>query len=314
MPMPTASDVHRDADLSNIAIGYKNPDKNYIADLIFPIIETDKMSDYYYIWTKDFFFRNQVNLRAPGGAYPAGGLAVSDTQFVTKNWSLSYLMPREVQANADAALDLERVGAEWLADQFMLNREILASQTLFITGVWGTTTSLAGTDQWSDFANSDPITNFQTALETVEGNTGMTPNTAVFGVQAWNKVKRHPDLLDIYKYTTRGILTEEQVAQALGVEKVLIGRAMQNTAAEDVAFAGAYIWGKSCLICYVPPSPGIFVPMSGATFVWRNQGLTLTIDRIAVDRQKSDALQGDQQFVHQAVGSDLGYMYLTVVA
>jgi len=312
--MPTASDVHRDADLSNIAIGYKNPDKNYIADLIFPQIETDKMSDYYYIWTKDFFFRNQVNLRAPGGVYPAGGLAVSDTQFVTKNWSLSYLMPREVQANADAALDLERVGAEWLADQFALNREILASTTLFITGVWGTTTSLTGVEQWDDYANSTPIENFQTAIETVEAATGMTPNTAVLGVQAFNKLRRHPDLIDLFKYTTKGILSTEQVAEAVGIEKIVVGRAMRNTAAESVAFAGSYIWGKSCLICYVPPSPGIFVPMSGATFVWKNQGLTLTIDRIAVDQQKSDALQGDQQFVHQCVGSDLGYMYLTVVS
>lgn len=314
MPQPTAGDVHRDADLSNIAIGYKNPADKYIADKCFPIIEVDKLSDYYYTWTKDFFFRNQVNGRAFGGPYPAGGLQVSDTQFACKNWSLAYILAREIVANQDAALDIERVGAEWLADQFMLNREILAAAVLFITGVWGTTTSLAGTDQWSDFANSDPIANILTAQETVEGNTGMTPNTAIMGVEAWNQLKRHPDLLDIYKYTTRGILTEDQVAQALGLDKILVGRATQNTAAESAAFVGAYIWGKSCLVCYVPPSPGIFVPMSGATFVWKNAGLSLTIDKVERNDLNADALQGDQALIHKAVGSDLGYMYLTVVA
>ena len=44
MPQPTAADVHRDVDLSNIAIGYKNLADRYIADKVYPIIETDKIS------------------------------------------------------------------------------------------------------------------------------------------------------------------------------------------------------------------------------------------------------------------------------
>ena len=36
--------------------------------------------------------------------------------------------------------------------------ERLVASSLFITGVWGTSNTLSGTNQWSDFANSDPVT------------------------------------------------------------------------------------------------------------------------------------------------------------
>ena len=81
-----------------------------------------------------------------------------------------------------------------------------------------------------------------------------------------------------------------------------------------ITFAGAYIWGKECILLYVPPAPGLFVPMAGATFIWSNAGLTTTIDKVSDDMHKSDVLQGDQAMIHTVTGSDLGYRLKTAVA
>ena len=79
MAQPTGSDIHIDAALSSISVGYKN--SGYIADSIFPFVRSDKQSDKYYVWTKDFWFRNYVQRRAPGSQYPEGALEVSNVAF-----------------------------------------------------------------------------------------------------------------------------------------------------------------------------------------------------------------------------------------
>ena len=79
MAQPTSSDVHVDSALSQVSIGYRNG--GYIADSIFPLIEVDKQSDKYYVWTKDFWFRNYVQRRAPGDTYPEGGLELSSVAY-----------------------------------------------------------------------------------------------------------------------------------------------------------------------------------------------------------------------------------------
>ena len=45
MPEPTASQIHIDAPLSDIAVAYKPDASLYIADKVFPIVEVDKQSD-----------------------------------------------------------------------------------------------------------------------------------------------------------------------------------------------------------------------------------------------------------------------------
>lgn len=313
MAQPTAQDVHIDAALSQISIAYRN--QKYIAGSLFPVVTVPKQSDKYYIWTKDHWFRNYVQVRTPGDSYPEGGLELSSTSFFCDIFHLAYPLPDEVLKNQDAAIDLAAAGAEWLADQFLLNQEAAFVADFFKTGVWGTDKTLSGTAQWSDFDGSDPIGDIDLAKDTVHKATGVEPNLLVVGREVWNKLKEHPLLLDKFKYTSVAILSDAQIADALGI-KVVVGQMVENTAQEGATFSGAYTWGKNALAIYVPARPGLMTPAAGYTFVWNINGgdLPVQISRIREDSRDRDLLKGKHAFDQKAVGTDLGYFIASAVA
>ena len=313
MAQPTPSDVHVDAALSNISVAYKN--ESYIADQIFPVVPVDKQSDYYFVFTKDFWFRNSVEPRGPGSRYAEGGLELSKTQYQCVNKGLSFPLPWETIQNQDAAVDLESDGAEWLADQFALDREIALAQKIFDATAWTSYTTLSSTQQWNDWANSDPITNIDTGIQTVKKLIGRKPNTIVMGAEVWDKLKWHPDLLDIYKHTEKAILTVDMVAKVFdGIERVVVGESIYNSSAEGAAFAGSYIWPKNVLVAYIAPTPSLRTPSAGYTFSWKQNGFTIPIVREEERTRKRDVLLADHAFDQKVVGADCGYEIIDAVA
>jgi hypothetical protein len=312
MAQPTVESLHIDAALSNIAIGYKNG--AYIADQIFPVIPVDKQSDYFYTWTKDFWFRNHVEARAPGALFAEGGLQVAKTRFYCDNKGLSFPIAKEQLANQDAAIDLERTAAEWLADQFALDREIDLATVAFSTSNWTSSSTLTTTNQWSDYENSNPLGNVATAHQTIQGLTGLKANVCIMGATVFDNIRRHPDLLDMYKYTTTAILNESQIAQAFDVDKILVGRAVKNTSAEGIAFSGSYIWGDFCLFLYVPQRPGLRVAAAGYTFAWKKDGLTLRIDKVEDALRNRYLVRGEMAYDQKITSADCGYIIADTIA
>jgi len=313
MAQPTPQSVHIDTALSNISMAYSND--NYVADKVFPLVPVDKQSDYYFKFTKDFWFRNSVERRGPGGRYAEGGLEVSPEQFVCINKGLSFPLPWETLNNQDAGIDLEADGAEWLADQFALDREIALAAKIFDATVWASYSTPAATAKWSDYANSDPIGAIETARETVKKLIGRNPNTILMGAEVWDKLKWHPDILDIYKHTEKAIMTKEMVAKIFdGIEQILVGDAIVNASAEGVAFSGGYIWPKNCLIAYITKTPSLRTPSAGYTFSWKQNGFTIPIVREEERLRKRDLLLADHAFDQKVTSNDCGYEYIDVVA
>jgi len=319
MAQPTPQSVHIDTALSNVSIGYKN--EGYVADQVFPIVPVDKQSDYYFIFDKDFWFRNSVQVRGPGGTYAEGGIKISNTTFVCKNKGLSFPLPWETLKNQDAAVDLETSGAEWLADQFMLDREIALAAKIMDASAWTGYTTLTGGDQWSDYGGSDPIKNIEAGKEAIKKRIGRYPNLALMGAEVWDKIKFHPDLLDIYKHTQVPIMTVDLVAKVFDVERIIVGNAIYNSTAEGSgSFNGAYIWPKNVLLAYVPKAPSLRTPAAGYTFVWKQDGAggagsyTIPIERITERARKRDRLLADHAFDQKVVGADCGYEVIDAVA
>ena len=76
MPEPTGSDLHIDTFLSNLSIGFLNAPSAYIADLVFPVVPTNKQSDKYAIYNKYDWFRDEARKRAPLTEGSGGGWCI----------------------------------------------------------------------------------------------------------------------------------------------------------------------------------------------------------------------------------------------
>jgi hypothetical protein len=312
MPSPVRNDIHIDGPLSDIAIAYKQD--SFIADQVFPIVPVDKQSDKYFTWTKGFWMRNSVQERAPGDTYPEGRLGLSNDTYYCNLYHLGYGIPDEDAQNQDAAVELEITGAEWLAQQFMLNREIKLAGDIFVINVWANDV-VGGTNfvKWSDYDNSNPVTDVNTGKETIQQSTGKRANTLVIGEEVKNTLAEHPNLLDKFKYTQTGILDAEQIRQALKVDTLLVGEAVQESSMEGASSATrAYIWGQNALLLHVPDSPGLRVAAAGYTFTWRINGAggrTVAISNVRQDDRDRDFLKGKHAFDNKVTGTDLGYYF-----
>lgn len=315
MGNPVTSDIHIDAALSEIAVAYKN--KTFIADKVFPILPVDKQSDKYYVWDKGSWLTNQVEKRTPGDDYPEGRIKLSNDNYYADIYHLAFPIPDEDKKNQDAAVQLEQSGAEWLAHQFSMNREIAIAAAIFVGAVWDTNPTV-GTDfvAWDDYANSNPITDIATYKDTVQKNTGTTPNTLVIGREVFSKLRSNPVLLDAFANVGVPILNAAQVAQALDVENLLIGEAVQRTSHEGAATATqAFIWGKHALLVYVTPKPALREPTAGYTFMWKiTENLTVPIENYRDGLRDRDLLKGKQAFDFKVVGTDLGVYFASVIS
>jgi hypothetical protein len=277
MPEPTGGDLHIDALLSNMSVGYMNKRSAYVADRVFPTILTNKQSDVYAIYNKYDWFSDQAKRRAPLTETAGGGYALETPgTFYNNEWGFHKDIADEDADNADEVFQLEQEAVEFCVDKIRIRREVRWAAGYFATGVW--TTDLSGmTDTpganefrvWDDYTNSTPIADIADAKTLVLGLTGLIPNTLVVSHRVHQSLENHPNILERYKYTQTGILTEELLAKVFGVDNYVIGSALVAAAPEGTNTLSFLLNQYDALLVYAAPGPSRRRPSGGYTFRWK---------------------------------------------
>lgn len=328
MPQPTPSDLHVDHLLTNISVMYIQDQAHYIADKVFPNVPVAKQSDLYAEFPRGFFFRDEVKPRPLGGRAEVAGYEVTTASYRCEEFALAHKIDDRIRANADQPLDPDRAAVKLLTQQMLIHRE-----KQFMTDFWGTgkwTTDRAGNatptgDQFLfwDNASANPINDVEVSKETVMGLTGFMPNVLAIGPSAWRVLKNNADVIDRVKYTQRGVVDEDLVASMMGLDKIVVARAIENTAAEGATDVMAFITGatgnEQALLCYVPPSPMIEHPSAGYTFSWTGliAGATNAyggvIQRAREDLAHSDHIEVRASWDMKLVSADLGVFFDNII-
>ncbi len=321
MANPDVADLHVNAMLTNISIGYTNPE--YVADRVFPLVGVNKQSDIVPEYDKSFWFRDDARIRAPGGELHYGEYKVTKTDtYFCHNYQFAIPIPDEQAANADAPFMPERDATRLVTDKLQLRREVAFATDFMVTSVWGTDDDNAATD-WSDYANSDPISNAETAALTIRQAIGRRPNKLVLADDVWQKLKNHPLLLDrINGAASPGnpaIVTKALVAALLELEEILVISAIKTSSDEGVAEASATytdVSTKDALFIYVPANPGLFTPAAGYTFYWRplTGGGPQFVRRIRDEKQRRTEIDAHSYFDQKKTCAKAGYFFNTIIA
>jgi len=311
---PDTGDVHVDALLTNLSQGYMN--KRYIASEVFPIVPTNKQSDIIPRYDKDKWFREQMKLRAPGAPVATSGFTVDNTlKFFNDNFALGKEIPDEVRQNTDVPYEMDRDATRWLTEMVQIHWEKQFATGFFATGKWGT--DFVESAQWSDYAASDPIQDLRTMRSNILGKSGTPGNMLVTNNLVMDKLLDHPLLVERVKYTG-GSVTEQMIAQLVRLDRVLVGDAIETTSAEGATDAFAAVWGKHALVLYRPPAPGLFIPASGYTFVWRplvgGGAAPWFFRRIRDDKLKKDTFEVWTYYDQKQIDADMGEIAISVVA
>ena len=156
----------------------------------------------------------------------------SSDSYHIEGHGLTGMVTREDYANVTLPFNAEKDETMGLSTVLWLEKEKGLADTLANTSIITQNITLSGTDQFSDYNNSDPVAEFSTARETVRTGCGKYPNVAWMDKAVRNKIKYHPQLLELlgFKYARPGGLSDQEIAQALDVDMVLVA---------DVAYQSA---------------------------------------------------------------------------
>lgn len=311
--MPLREDVHVDEVLTNLSVQFMNDAEGFVHREIAPFVFTGKSTGKYYKYANDVRMRRQDDSRAPRSDFPRIDWSVSTDSFETEEHGLEGLIDDRERRDADDPLDLDTDTNEILTDQVMVNWEKEVADVLTDTSTITQNATLTSTDQWSNYAGSDPLDDADAAKETILSNTGKLANIAVIPWQVFRVLRRHPDLRDRIKaQTTPQKLSVEQVAEVLDVERVVVPRVVYNSANPGASANNVFVWGKDVLFAYVDPSPGRKKPSLAYQFVIRDRQMRTV--RYREQKKNSDVIRVERESVLKVVAAQCGYLYKAAVA
>ena len=275
--MASLADLHVDAQLSNVSVRYQN--QSYIANALMPTVDVLKESDQFVLYGKDNL-KNPSSVRANKAEANRHEYTIlgRDTYACVEHALKDFVTDRD-RAQSDDPLDPEMDITVHLTDLMLLEYEIAVATQVATAANYDTghSTTLTGTSQWSDYANSDPIGDVRTGMTKVLSVTARMPNIGWMGQNTWDTLIDHPDVVARTKSVGKDP-TMERVAQIFGLDRLLIGRAIKDVAPLNVIGTPAFVWGKDFGVMYNPPNPGIRTPAYGYTF----QSRPFTVEKYAV--------------------------------
>lgn len=325
---PTPGDVHVNGPLTNISIAYMQSKEGFVADKVFPNIPVTKQSDLYYLYDRGYFNRDEMKLRGPATESAGGEYKLSQDNYYAPVYAFHHDIPDQRRANQDSPLNADREATELASYKALLKREILFASNYFAGSIWtGVRTGVAsGVDgveflQWNDAA-STPIEDIRAEKTAMLLRTGFKPNTLILGPQVADKLYDHPDIIDRVKYgQTPGRpadITTADLAALFKIERVFVMEGIKNTATEGGTESNAFIGGKSALLLYSAPNPGLMTPTAGYTFSWTGLlgagAMGGRITKFRMEQIKSDRVEIEMAMTQKVVSADLGTFFAAAVA
>lgn len=316
--LPTPNDVHIDAALGDLTVGYIQADNLFVAGKVFPGVNVKHASNSYHIFDRDDFRRDEMKVRGDSAESAGSGFRLSNDSYQALVYALHKDLGKQIMSNMDSALSLDQAAAMMLAQAKLIRQEVHWASKFFVASVWGN--DVTPSDLWDD-DNSDPIGDVSAGRTEILLETGQRANTMVVGHFTDAALRKHPDIvarLDRGQTSGAADPTDADLAKLFKVERYLVMDAGQTTSAEAAATpVRAFIGGKHALLLHTPAVAGLMVPAAGLTFNWT--GLLQSTQGLNVKRWWSDDRSAwryeiEAAFDMKVTGADLGYMFVSVVS
>lgn len=253
-----------DPALTAITVGYRNPAAFRIADDVMP---RSQVSAEKFKWTEypigEAFNVPDARVGRKGRVQQLEFGGEERTSEV-EDYGLDAPIPNsDIEAAATARAqgrslhDPEGHAAMMLTDTLANIREVRVAQMVHNPANYDAARrkTLAGTSQFSDYANSDPISEIKQGMQKT---LIFPPNTLAMGRDVWTALSSHPKLVNAVKgnVTSAGIITREQFVELFsgeGISRLLIGDAWYNTARPGQQRSLSRAWGKHIAMLHLNP-------------------------------------------------------------
>lgn len=308
--------------LTNMLQQYRNPSASYIGDLVAPRTPVGSET---FKWLKRnkgdaFLLPTNMDL-SKMSPFPSVDFGFTDMTGTTNDYGVSYLMSNKDQEEAKLiGLDnVKMMHLQALIDLVDIKREKDTRDAIFTAANYTNKSTLSGTSQWSDYVNSNPITEIKTQMQ--KNRTGFSFNTIAMGGIVWYYLARHPKVISYVLGSTisDGIVTQEAFGRALGL-RVVVGEAQIATNVKGQTTAIADIWENKAALLVVNPNMTVLSGMGFALTAQVNYG---SYTRLVLEDQiipgEAGLYGATKLYVGESakplvVASDMGFLWTDATA
>lgn len=311
--MPDRGTIHVSQPLSNVAFGYKNSAS--IWPQVLPPVPVDKETDTYYLFDDVAWLRYYGQIRADGtDAKRIVSFKASTTTYTCSEHAYDDLLTERKRNLADPKVNPEVRMTNNLMQIVDTDIEVDIAAIVFDTSAtaYGSGYYATVTNKWdADGQDGTPILDVDGAKNTVQQAIGVPPNTMVVGKAVHDELKRHPDLLEIYKYTGKGLLTKQQIAEAFDIKNYVVGERIVVTSKEGQStVTKGYVWGNYCALLYVAENPAMEEPSFGYTFMHKLfGGITARVKKYRASNDTGDVIEAASSYAGKYTSKGAGYLF-----
>lgn len=322
--MQDTSQVYKDQLLTNVFLGYKQ--QGFVAEEILPTLNVPDLTGVAFqldethlrapapgLSERTGFARaNRINLnlsQVPYGPLREHSLEIGVTDLLRRVYRNNVLTPEINATNA-------------VSGQLLIEKEVAVRDQLTTAANFPSSNkvTLSGTSQF-DNAASDPVALATTARRAVKLGCGNDANVVIMNPDVRDALRNNAAVKARIQYASK--LTRDeldaQIADLLGVERIIVASAVTTTQVEGSTTAGtkSYIWSDDMLFAYVTPAPaletlslGYLLRLDPANEVPNETGrpVFVGVDKWYEQSRKSTFIRANDFYLPWTVASTAGYL------
>jgi hypothetical protein len=237
----------------------------FVCRKLAPPFMTAMQAAQYYLFTPE----NIANVptltpRGPGTDFARVTRDVSNDSYACLDYGVESPVPDEDRAKYAAYFNADIAAIHQIVDTILLNHEIRVHTLATNTAVVPYATPAI---KWDNGA-SNPKGDIDQAKENIRLNMGLRANLLIMSEPVFLTLQYHPRLVDLFKYTTPGLLNEQKLASYFGVQEVAVAYNVIANNNQGQAFSPADIWGHDVVLAHVEDAQDLTRPNFARAFCW----------------------------------------------
>lgn len=221
-------------------------------------------------------FNSDALKTAPGTDRSRVTRRFTTDNYSTVSYELEELLPDESSADLGRYFDVEVSSATFLANNLLIGHEQRVADLLYGSGISAISANAAYTAGSIDTLDLAKDVD-DAATELAKKN--VVADTVIMSLQVFNRVRRSTKLLNNLFGPVKNVsqtrpATAQEVADALNVSQILIGRAAKNGAKKGQSFSGSFIWSNTKVILAKLGAGEFTAGGLGRTLLWSEDSPT----------------------------------------
>lgn len=237
--------------LTNVSNGLFQENARYISEMILPPVGVVQRSGRYGNYGNEHLRIVNTAHVGKGGYLEIDPIVRSSDLYFVEEHALKSVITAEDFDNVEQPFDEREDRTEGLTSLLWLAKEKALADTLMDPAIITQGSTLVGNAQYNNIslADSSPLEDGLTAKSTIKSASGFKPNAVAMSEGVADALRVHAQLLDAlgFKESRPGGLSDQELARALDVDMVFIGKSVFNSSVKGQADNLTDVWAKDMI-------------------------------------------------------------------